>query len=237
MARRDFLPDKDQALLAWAENFGTLCNLNYASYGITKEIADDYVQKKNDFATKLQAATDPSTRGKRTVFLKDESKRTLVELTRKVVKQITGMMTVTDAQRQELGITVPSGSRTPVPPPSAQPFIQVTKVKGRTVTIELRQEEERRGKPAKVTGAQIYTCTGTTPPEAPGDWVFMTAVSKTTVELPFGPSSTGDTVWITASWTNAKNETGPAADEVRVNLPAGGVLPAEAGERTVRRAA
>src|SRR4051812_27952932 len=110
MAVRDYLPRTDAALLAWAQNFSTLINANFAAYGITREVASDYQTKQADFASKLQAATDPLTRGKRTVFLKDEAKKALVAFTRLVVKQIGGMMTVTDAQRQELGITVPSGS-------------------------------------------------------------------------------------------------------------------------------
>src|SRR4051794_7650483 len=75
MAVRDYLPRTDAALLAWAQNFSTLVNLNFAAYGITREVASDYQTKQQDFASKLQAATDPLTRGKRTVFLKDEAKK------------------------------------------------------------------------------------------------------------------------------------------------------------------
>ena len=237
MARRDFLPDKDADLLAFSVNFSTLINLNFASYGITQPVAMDYAAKQSDFAAKLSAATEPSTRGKRTVFLKNESKRVLVALTRKIAKQITGTMTITDAQRQELGITVPSGSRTPVPVPDTQPFIQVTRVDGRTVTVELRQSQAKRGKPAKVAGATVFTFTGPEAPESADDWRFAANTTKTTVQIPFGPSATGDTVWITAFWSNARDESGPAATAISVNLPAGTALPGEANEAPMRVAA
>ncbi|MGH7215343.1 MAG: hypothetical protein ACREIT_11325 [Tepidisphaeraceae bacterium] len=236
-SRRDYLPDKDAALLAWAQNFSRLINQTPAAFGITQEIAAEYGARLSDFANRLQAATDPATRGRRTVFLKDEARKILVALTRKVARQIGNTMSVTNDQRQELGITVPSQQRKSVPVPGTSPFIQVKSVDGRTVTIELRQSRSKRGRPGKVAGATVFTHAGESAPEAGDEWKFATNTTKTTVQIPFGPSATGDTVWITAFWSNARDESGPAAKAVSVNLPAGGVLPSEANEAPIRRAA
>jgi len=238
MAIKDYLPNKDEALRAWTLQFGTFIDATPEAFGVNKTVAGEYLAKQADFTTKLQAATDSTTRGKRTVFLKNESKKTLVAMTRKVAKQIGATMTVTDAQRQELGITVPVQHRTPVPPPAVAPVLQVMSIDGRTVTMALRRADGKRGRPPKVAGATIFTFTGEDAPSVDDTWQFMTATSKTTVQLAFGPSAKGDTVFITAFWTNAKNESGLAAHAVSVNLPAGGLLPSEvAPALKLRRAA
>ena len=104
------------------------------------------------------------------------------------------------------------------------------------MTIELSQTKTKRGKPAKVAGAMIFTHTGATAPQSIDTWRFATATTRTTIEIPFGPSATGDTVWVTAFWNNSRDESGPAGTPVSINLPAGGVLPKEVGE-TIRLAA
>jgi hypothetical protein len=70
-----------------------------------------------------------------------------------------------------------------------------------------------------------------------GEWTFATSTTKTSFELPFGPSATGDTVWISAFGQNAKDESGPASMPTSVNLPAGGALPREAEQPTPMRIA
>jgi len=119
---------------------------------------------------------------------------------------------------------------TPIPAPSQKPFIKTVGTDGRNGTFELRQNSTRRGKPKNVAGAMVFTYTGPNAPQDINAWKFATATTKTTIELPFPPSATGDTVWVTAFWQNAKDESGPAANPVSVNLPAGGMLPKETVE-------
>jgi len=238
MARRDYLPLTDAGLLAFTANFSTIINVSYASFNIPLTAAAGYAAKQADYAAKLEAATEPTTRGKRTVFLKDEARKSLVALTRTYAQQINKLSSVTNDQRQALGLTIPSGERHPAPVPTTSPFIQVVKVVQRNVTIELRQASNRRGRPSKVAGATIFTATGTIAPTAVAAWTFIGSTTKTTFEVPFPPSATGDTVWITAFWKNSRDEAGYAANPVSVNLPAGGILPAEAEDAmTIKKAA
>jgi hypothetical protein len=137
----------------------------------------------------------------------------------------------------DAGITVRKTHPSSTPAPSQKPFIKVVKTDGRTVTIELRQNASKRGKPVDVAGATIFTATGAAAPVSGEDWKFLANTGKTVVEIPFAPSATGDTVHVTAFWNNAKDESGPAANVVSINLPAGGVLPSEAGETPALKAA
>jgi|GEM_PF-1176093 len=222
---RDYIGDTDAKVLSFTANFGTLISDSPTVYGLSAPLATSYMDKQADYAAKLTAATDPLTRGKRTVFLKQEAKKELVALTRQYAQQINKMVTITNEQRQALGLTIADTHRTPVPVPQTSPFIQVKKQLGRTVTIELRQEANKRGRPSKVAGATIFTFTGANPPTSADGWKFSTNTTKTTVEVPFGSSNMGDTVWITAFWNNSRDESGPAAWPVSLNLPASPALP------------
>ena len=230
MTRREFLPRADSALLAYADNFGRLINAAPADYGLMPAVAADYVATQSTFATRLQTSLDPETRGERTVFLKNQAKNALVEATRQIARQIGNTMTVSDDQRQALGLPVRTGERTSIPAPKGAPILKSGRVDGRTVTVELLQGASRRGKPAGVAGAMVFTFVGPVAPAGMEQWQFAGNVTRPTVELPFGTSASGDTVHVTAYWTNAKGESGPAARVLTINLPAGGAMPAAAGE-------
>ena len=65
-------------------------------------------------------------------------------------------------------------------------------------------------------------------------WQFSSIVTRTTVELPFPPSATGTTAYVTAFWTNSLGQSGPAAAPIKIELPAGGYAPREVSEPVSR---
>ena len=231
MARRDFLPLTDAALLAFTENFARILDASYGDYDLTPQAAADYAAKQADYAAKLRAAVDPATLGRRTVFLKNEAKTTLVAATRRIARQIGGLIEVSNEQRQALGLTVRSTASRSIPVPTAVPLVKIRKVEGRIVTVELLQSASRRGKPAGVAQAMLFTYCGTIAPQGLEDWQYALTATRTVVDLPFAPSATGDTAYVTAFWCNAKGQAGPAARPASVNLAAGNALPREAGEK------
>ena len=229
-SRRDYFPTTDSGVEQFTANFSGLISIDPAVYGLDSKIAADYSGLQKDFAAKLTAAVNPATRGRLSVFQKDEARKALVLITRKYAQQISKMVSVTDDQRVELGITIADTKRTPVPAPTTSPHIKVIKTEGRYVTLELSQTKAKRGKPNKVAGATIFTFTGPVAPQGADGWKFIENTTKTTVQIPFPPSSTGDTIWITAFWSNSRDESGPAAAPISIALPAGGVLPKETSE-------
>lgn len=126
------------------------------------------------------------------------------------------------------GLTVRDTPRSTVPAPKVAPIVKIKGTSGRTVTISLLQSASRRSKPRGVTGATVFTHTGPVAPDDRGQWEFFASTSRTTLEIPFGASGTGDTVWITAFWHNAKDQSGPAATPVSVDLPRSAAAPVNA---------
>jgi hypothetical protein len=236
MASTDYIPKTDQGKLAFTQNFRDRIENRPEVFGLNIDDAAAYVVAQDLYAQKLAAAVEPMTRGRRTVFEKDQARKSIVRLTRRYAQQITKRMQTTDEMRQELGIPIPTGQRRPANVPGFSPEVVVTKTAGRTATVALRRPDGKRSRPAGVSGATIFYHVGEAPPASVDGWVFAANTTKMTVEIPFPPSATGGKVWLTAFYTNSVDASGPAAEPISVNLPAGGVLPSEV-ETPMRRAA
>lgn len=139
---------------------------------------------------------------------------------------------ITNAQRAELGLRIPSTGPSPIPAPTSAPEFAVVSTFGRTVKIRLRDAENpgRRGKPEGTQGATILMYTGesapdttninTIPPSDPSSWSFLLNTSTTIVDLDIPAHvAAGAKVWITAFWFNNRKEAGPAAtpQSARIN--------------------
>ncbi len=231
------MPSSQAAQVVWSQNLATLiANKLVNNYGLSDSQIASFEQANSVLQAAYLASVEPTTRGRITNERKKLALKAMREQARNIVYTVRGNAALTSDQLLQLGISVPKTTRTPSPVPATSPVIKVLKTEGRLVTIELSQTKSRRGKPAKVAGATIFTFVGPVAPQGADGWKFVENTTRTTVELPFPPSSTGDTIWITAFWSNSRDESGPAALPVSTNLPAGGVLPKETGE-TIRLAA
>lgn len=218
---RSFLPRSDGALLAWSANFSTLISAGPVPLGLTPAMATSYAALHADFAAKL-AAVDPGVRSKMAVSEKNASRLELKNSARLLASIINGQATVTDAQKIELGLTVRAHPAR-IPPPSESPQVRVKSVSGRTAVVEL-MTSGRRGKPAGVLGASLFSHVGATPPAELSDWKFEGNTGLTTFEVNFPiDTAPGAMVWLTAFWFNPRKQSGPACSPVCTNLPGGSV--------------
>jgi hypothetical protein len=80
----------------------------------------------------------------------------------------------------------------------------------------------RRGKPAGVQGARLYTHVGPAAPVEIRDWNFEGQTTRVTADVEF-PLTTppGTVVWITAQWYNPRGETGPGCPPVSTTIVGG----------------
>lgn len=225
MTHHDFLPTTDHGMLQFSANFSRLINLAPASYGLPPATASQYEAEQKAYALAYQAAIEPETRGKRTVSDKQAARKALEALTRQIARQVNNTISVTNAQREALGLTVRSGHHRRTPIPAVAPTITVKSVVGRAVKIELKQENGRRAKPAGAASATVFTHVGPERPATLDGWQFNTVATRAKIELRFAPGATGETAWVTAFWVNARGDVGPASQPVRVDLPAAGVVP------------
>lgn len=225
----DYIPRKDQNLLAWADNFSTLITSAPTTYGLTAANATALAGLVSTYSTALEASTNPSTRGGSTVLAKDQARVNMVSYCRQLARAVQGTLTVTNQQRYDLGLTVRITEPSPIPPPGATPGLDVVSVSGNTVRIRLHDTTSptRRGRPFGVDGAAVFSFVGAVPPGDVDGWKFEGNTTRTTVTVTF-PSDVapGAKVWLTAFWFNPRAQSGPACAPVGTNLPGGAAMAA-----------
>ncbi|MEM1011763.1 MAG: hypothetical protein AAGI46_06025 [Planctomycetota bacterium] len=222
----DFLDTSDDGLRNFVTNFSQHVAANAELLGLVDE-APEYAQRVSTYVMQLQAADHHETRGPKSIWLKNQTKKLLIAETRKYAKQVVGLVDVPDELKLDMGLNVPTGERTRIPRPTQTPIVKVKLGEGRQIIVDLLQSASRRSKPNGVTGATIFTHLGPVAPASIAEWNYGEQVTRTRTTVDFPPSPTGDTAWISAFWTNAKGESGPSSAPVSINLPAGGALPQE----------
>ena len=218
-----FLPSTDAALLAWSNNFSTLISAGAVSFGLTVGQGVAYAALNAAYSVAI-TAVDPGVRSKAAVQTKNSARLALKNSARMLARIVEATPGVTNTQKTMLGLTVRS-TPTPIPVPATQPRLIVKSVIGRTVTVMLRGPDvTRRGKPAGIASAFIYSFIGNAPPATFAAYTFEGSSTRTTFVLQFPPTVIGGAqVWLTACWANPRDQTGPACTPVTAYLQGGSV--------------
>ena len=221
----DWVPTTDAGLLAFSSQMATKIAADPEDWSLTAANATALTAAQADYATKLAAAVNPQTRGRSTCFAKSQSRTSLVNLIRQVARQIQGSMTVTDQQREDIGLPVRDREPTPRGVPG-QCAVEIVSVIGRTAKVRIYDPANptRRGRAPGVAGITVVTYVGAEKSENPADYALQGVTSKSVIDVTFPASvPAGATVWISAYYFNAKCEAGMAAVPVSTNLQGGGL--------------
>jgi hypothetical protein len=217
-------PSTDSGLLAWANHFSTTIAAGPPTiYGLTSAQSTSFATTVTAYQTALTAC-EPTVRNRAATAAKNSAKASLKLAATQLANIIYGQATVSDAQKIALGLTV-RAKPTPIPAPAEAPALEVVIVTGRTVKIRLHNSETgKRGRPAGVTGATVFTYIGATPPSDASLWTFQGSTSKTVVDIAFSPTlAPGTEVWVIAYWCNGKLQSGPPCSPVPAYLAGGSV--------------
>jgi hypothetical protein len=217
-------PPSDQGLLAWSANFLALITATPTTYGLTSAQATAYETVNTAYATAL-AACDPNSRNKSAVVAKNQARTNLKVAARLLANTINGTSTVTNAQKTALGLNV-RATPTPIPVPSTSPALDVMSVAGWTVSVKLHASPagNKRGKPAGVIGASVFSFVGADAPSDISAWKFEGNTGRTKLDVVFAnTNAAGTKVWLTSFWFNGRKQSGPACAPVSTNLQGGSV--------------
>ncbi len=220
---KSFFTSSETLLYTGSENFITrLVAGGLGAFGITAAQIATYQTANDLFAVKYLACSAVDTRTRALVSEKNAARTSLRALASDYAKIIDATPTVSDAQKLELGLSVRK-LPTPILPPDTAPDLEVVSVRGRSVTVKLRDSVTgRRGRPVGAAGAAVFSCVSPTVPTTTEQWQWNGNTGKTTELIEF-PEETaaGATVWFTAVWFNRRTETGPNATPISTNLPGG----------------
>jgi hypothetical protein len=225
----DYIPRTDAGLLAWSAHFSELITDSPTSYGLTAPNATQLASYQSAYATAYAAAVNADTRGKSTIFAKNQARVNLVAYVRTLARQIQGMSTVTNQQRLDLGLPVHDTVPSPIPAPGVCPNILIISTVNRTVKIRIQNPTDptSRARPAGCAGVSVFSCVSETAPTDPAQYKFEGSTSRNVVDVVFPDSvASGAKVWLCAFYYNAKGQSGYACSPVGVNIPGGDALAA-----------
>jgi hypothetical protein len=226
------IPKKDTLLVAWGLNFDQKATLSPVTYNLTPAQASAFHTLYQAFVSAFNAvatARESGTRSKALTSTKDAAKAALLRTARELYGFIQGSTTVTVANKEDIGVNPRNRLPSPIPPPDSAPDIDVIAVSGNTVKIRLHEagDSSRRGKPAGVDGASVFSFIGAAPPNEESAWTFQGVTARTSLDIIFPPGTPpGARVWFTAFWFNQRKERGPASTPVGTNIPGGSAMAA-----------
>lgn len=229
MANSDWLPSKDALLLSFATNFSAKITAAPTSYGLVAADATALAALVTAYTTAYNTSVTPSTRTKTTVAAKNVAKAQLVASLRSLAKRIQANPAVTAPQKTDLGLPIHSTGPTPNPAPSTSPMVAVLQRGIRSHIISIRDiaNQDKRGKPPGVAGAEIYSIVPasatTAPDQLPSDledWRFEGIATKGEFVVDYKGDDVGKTAYIVARWFNNKGEAGPISAPINANVAA-----------------
>jgi len=225
------IPRRDSLLVPYCQNWDTRVTASPSTFSLTAgqaTVLHGYVQAYLDAYNAEQASVAADTRSKSLTTAKNTAKASLLLNLRELYTFVQASTSVSDANKNLLGVTVKKTTPTPTPPPGVAPAIQCVSANGLTVKLRFSDSDmpSRRGLPPGSIGINVFSFVGATPPAGPDGWRFQGGTGKLFTDVTFDPSlAPGTKVWFTAFFFNRRKESGPAATPISTNLPGGAALP------------
>ncbi|MGE0000472.1 MAG: hypothetical protein AB7F50_01170 [Fimbriimonadaceae bacterium] len=201
----DYIPNSDANFDGWAStfrtNFGTLAaGLGFTPADITA-VNNAYTAWSTAYAANIAAQNA----AKGAAQTKTNQRKAAESVVRNFVTRIQANPATTDTIRAQLGITIKDTSRTPSPPPTESPLIELDWSKRGQVTIHVgnnpgNENSNKFPYPAKSVLLQ-YKLAG-------GEWQYL-AVSSTSPFVHVVGNSTAQTMQYRAAYINSKGQQGP----------------------------
>jgi hypothetical protein len=221
-------PRKDSLLVPYSTNWDTRITATPTVFALTAAQALAYKAAHDPYvaaaATMAEAAAAGS-RSKSLTTTRDQARANLLHYGRQLYAIVQASASVSDANKDLLGVTPKPTTQGSIPPPSATPTIDILERFGSTVRIRVRNEAAvGRAKPAGVQGISVFSHVGPTPPADLSAWVFQGNISKPAMDVQFAATlPPGTVVWLTAFFYNPRGQSGTGCTPVSAILAGGGM--------------
>jgi hypothetical protein len=212
MSNSDFIPHSDGDFNLWQDNLVKTAELNLIPWGIPD---DDFAKVKSlqtNWIGTFAKASNKQNRTAADVTAKDDARYDYEKAIRPFVAQwLSNNSKVTDSDRTRMGLTVKSGTRTPVPVPTTSPV--------GTVDFSVRQQHTLRyydeasahsnAKPDGVHGCEIYMKVDGDAPKDASELSYVGTCTAAPCTVKFDGTKSGKTVYYWLRWVNTRGECGP----------------------------
>ena len=220
-----YIPRADGSFDAWQANFQAYIDAHYGALGLPSDVPVRVKAAKLDWEKAYGEHTAARQAAAAARQKKQDRRGDYDRLIREVVRRVQAHVSVTDAQRAALGITVRDAQPTPTGPPTTRPIVNVDFSKRLRHTLRYADESSptRRARPRGTLGAEIWvsiSAPGEPPPMGPAELTFLQLSTRTpaTIELP--GEAGGKTAHYMLRWLSTRSEAGPWSETASATIGA-----------------
>ncbi|MHB9291850.1 hypothetical protein Holit_00936 [Hollandina sp. SP2] len=216
----DFIPHQDGAFLEWAKTLLTYVGPKLTAFNIPAETLTPIQGHLTAYETAFEAAQNPN-RGKVDVLNKNETKEALMQNIRAFIKAYLAYNpAVSDADKENMGLPLHDGTRTPVPAPTTIPELELDSSVIRQITVHFRDAgSEKRGKPAHVHGVELRWGLLDNAPSSVEDLKNSAFDTASPYTFTFDETERGKALYICPRWENNKGDKGPWGEIYKAVIP------------------
>lgn len=208
----DYVPRSDGNFNNWQKNLLAIAAENFTNWSIPIERITDLQNTGTNWEGKYNKTINRQDRTTADVRAKEDARLAYVEQLRKFVAQYLSFNDkVEDSDRERMGLTVRSGSHTPVAVPTSSPMVSIDfSVRlQHNFTIVDDSLPTRRSKPTGVLGCEIWAKIDGEAPKEASELSYQSTATKSSHLINFEGNKTGKVVYYWLRWINKRQQTGP----------------------------
>jgi len=207
MSNTGFIPRNDAEFHIWQSNLVTIVDANQAGWNIVASDVTGLKTLQANWDASYGKANNKQNRTSADVQAKKDDRDAYDKGLRAFIAQwLANNTKVSDSDRERMGITVKSATRTAAPVPATCPVATVDFSVRLQHTIHFSDEATPRSKakPEGVHGCEIWCKTGDA-----ADFSYLATDTATPYTASYNDAQAGKTAWYRLRWVNTRGEQGP----------------------------
>lgn len=216
----DYLPENDEELDLWLDNFiAELKNLQ-AALGLAPATVNALEQSQAQLKTGIANVNTLRAQLSAAIEARNAVVESLSASVRALIRTLQANPQLTDEDRARLRLTIPDTTRTPAPVPTTHPVAQIDVSQPLRHTGEFRDEAtpSRRAKPAGVHGCEVRYQIGGAEPIDPEQMLTHGTFPRTPFVINFKAADAGKTVYYHLRWVNKRGASGPWSELISATI-------------------
>lgn len=207
-----YIPSKNANFVAWANNFATLIAASPSTYGLASGDATTISAINTAVAAAYGLIASPSTKTAATVQAYNTEKVSALATLRPYAQQIANNAGVSPSNKTAVGVNPRTSTPTPISAPTTAPSLTAVSTSPAGTILRFRDSTSSpsvKAKPYGVTQLILVGAQSATAITDPTQLLFLTAVTKSPIQVALGSAFAGKTVYFAARWMTRKGLLGP----------------------------
>ncbi|HEY4785644.1 MAG TPA: hypothetical protein VIH57_06330 [Bacteroidales bacterium] len=212
MNNKDYIPDTDTGFDQWQSGLIENAEPNLTAWGIPTEDFTGLKAKQAPWESAFAKSKNLQTRTRADVQAKDDARQNYEKSLRSFVSQwLANNAKVSNADRERLGLTVRSNTRTPSPEPVTRPVATIDFSIRLRHTINFADEAtpRSRAKPNGMHGCEIWVKIDGEAPKDASELTYLATDTNSPYVANFGGKDAGKVAYYWLRWINTRNQPGP----------------------------